>query len=422
MRFHRLRLYSLALHGLVWFLAVLPALGQGYYSNSELDTLVGPIALYPDPLLSNVVKASTYPDQVAAAAGTTTVDSGWDDSVKAVHSYPDVMTLMGSNPEWTQSLGWAASNQLSDLMDAVQRFRYRAQQAGNLQSGDQMTVIQEGTTIRIESANPEVIYVPTYNPSDVDDDNFGAGLFFGAAIATSAFLWTNMFHWNDCRYYVRPYGWYPPAAYYRPYGWQGAGVFQGNTVSIGNTNVVRGGVRINNVTFNNRARNGSVRVNTNNNVRIGSARGNTTRVNTGTVNVNARANTTKVNTAKVNTGATRVSRPNQGQNPRSGNSGFARDGRNTNLVRPEAPTRVGRPALPQSRPAASSRPNLPRNGALSAPRSSRPGIGSYSSAGQTVRQSSRGAQSRGTRSVSSGARASGGNRAGAGRAGGGRRR
>lgn len=414
MRFRRLRLCSLALHGLVWILAALPALGQGYYSNADLDTLVGPIALYPDPLLSNVVKASTYPDQVAAAAKTNAVDSGWDDSVKAVHSYPDVMTLMGSNPEWTQSLGWAASNQLSDLMDAVQRFRYRAQQAGNLQSGDQILVIQEGTTIRIEPANPQVIYVPTYNPSDVDDDNFGEGLFFGAAIATSAFLWTNMFHWNDCHYYVRPYGWYPPAGYYRPYGWQGAGVFQGNTVRIGNTNIVRGGVRVNNVTFNNRSRNGAVRVNTNN-IRLGNTN---TRVNTqiNSTKINApKISNTKINTAKANANS-RVGLPNQGQSPRSGNAGFVRGG-NANLVRPEAPTRVGRPNLPSSMPAANPRPNYRHDLSVS-PRSTRPGIGSYSSAGQTVRQSNRGAQSRGTRSVSSGSRANGGGRTG----GGGRRR
>ena len=414
MNFSSLRLSSLALFGLLLLLAG-PALSQSYYSQADLDTLVGPIALYPDPLLSNVVKASTYPDQVAAAAKSSSVDSGWDDSVKAVHSYPDVLTLMGSNPQWTQSLGWAATNQLPDLMDAVQRFRYRAQQAGNLQSGDQIQVITEGTTIRIEPANPQVIYVPTYNPAQVDDDNFGEGLFFGAAIATSAFLWTNLFHWNDCRYYVRPYGWHPPAAYYRPYGWQSVGVFNGgNTVRIGNTNIVRGGVNINNVTFNNRTRNGSVRINTGNNVRVG---GNNTRINNNTrvnatVNNNTRVNNTRVNNAKVNN-ATRVT--NQGQNPRSGNRDFVRGNGNTGLVRPEAPTRVGRPNVSRSAPAASG--GL-RSGNAQAPRASRPNIGSYSSAGQTVRQSDRGAQSRGTRSVSSGARATGGQRGG----GGGRRR
>lgn len=380
----------------------LPGTAQNLYSSSELDTLVGPVALYPDPLLTNVVKASTFPDQVAQAAKTSSVNDSWDDSVKAVHAYSDVMSLMGANPQWTQSLGWAATHQLSDLMDAVQRYRYRAQQAGNLESGDQVVVVQEGTTIRIEPANPQVIYVPTYNPADVDDDNFGEGFFFGAAVATSAYLWTNIFSWNNCAFYAHPYGWFPPAGYYRPYGWRNTGVYNTGAVRVGNTNIVRGGVNVNNVTFNNRIRNGATRINTGNSVRVNANNTRVTGNNVGSVNRN-----------NVN-GGNKVSAPrNQGQSPLTGNRDFTR-ANNGNLTRPEAPTRVGRP--PVSAPSASA----PRvNRAERQPRSSSPSIGSYTSSGQTVRQSNRGAQSRGSRSVSSGARYSGGGRAGGG---GGRRR
>lgn len=370
------KLAPLLLGCLLTFWAALPSAAQSNYSESELDTLVGPIALYPDPLLSNVIKASTFPDQVAQAAKTPAEDSSWDDSVKAVHAYPDAMTLMGANPDWTRSLGWAATHQLHDLTDAVQRFRYRAQQAGNLSSGSQMLVIQEGTTIRIEPANPQVIYVPTYDPNDVDQSNFGTGFFFGAAVASSAYLWTNMYHWNTGAFYTRPYGWYPPAAYYRPYGWQGAGIYNPNNVArIGNTTINRGGVTINNVNY---------------------------------------ANRNKLNTTRVQTGNVRSGNRVQGQSPLSGNRNFTQVENRNSLTRPETPTRVGRPPVAAPNVSAGSASGWSR-GSSSQWRSSTPHVGSYSSSGQAVRQSSRGAESRGSRSVSSGASFRG--RAGGGRGG-----
>lgn len=326
------------------------ALAQQNYSSSDLDTLVGPIALYPDPVLSNVIKASTFPDQVVAASTASSINDSWDDSVKALDSYPAVLSMMAGNLTWTKSLGWAASNQLADLMDAVQRYRYRAQQAGNLNSNDKVEVIQEGTTIRIEPANPQVIYVPTYPPDDVDQDDFGGAFIYGAAVATSAYLWTNMYHWNDNCFYAHPYGWRPPAGYYRPYGWQSAGVYNGSTVRLnGGNNVYRGPVTVNNVNVN----------------------GNRTNISGNTVN-SARWN-----------------------NNNTWNSSNWNSNNWNNRVQGESRASVAAPAMPTSMPSAENR-------------WSNPGWGSYSSAGSTMRESDRGAYSRGTTSFSSGARMGGG--------------
>jgi hypothetical protein len=277
----RAKLSKLLICCAVLFLGSLPATAQSAYSNTDLDTLVGPIALYPDELLSNVIRAATFPDQVVAASSSGTVNDSWDASVKAIDVYPDVVSMMAGNLTWTKSLGWAASNQLADLMDAVQRFRYRAQQAGNLSTDGKVQVIQEGSTIRIEPANPQVIYVPTYNPVYVDDDDFGEAFVYGAAVATSAYLWSNVYHWNNNAWYSHPYGWYPPASYYRPYGWQNAGVYTGNAVRLnGGNNVVRGPVTVNNVNVN---RN-TARVYNNNSTKVNSARVNRSYSNVNNVN------------------------------------------------------------------------------------------------------------------------------------------
>jgi hypothetical protein len=330
----------------------LPGSAQSGYSASDLDTLVGPVALYPDPLLTNVIKASTFPDQIVAASQGNTEDSSWDDSVKAVDSYPEVITMMATNLDWTKSLGWAATNQLADTMDAVQRYRYRAQQAGNLSNDGKVQVIQEGTTIRIEPANPQVIYVPSYPPEDVDDDDFAGAFVYGAAVATSAYLWSNVYHWNDNCFYNHPYGYRPPAAYYRPYGWQNAGVYTGNAVRVnGGNNVVRGPVTVN--------------------------------------NVNVNANRAYVN----NSSRTNVNRSNTSYNRSNVNNTYNRSDVN-NRVQAQSRTTV--------------RPNIPSQMPANAGNWSNPGLGSYSSAGSSMRESNRGAYSRGSTSMGSGARMGGG--------------
>ncbi len=356
-------LHAKARHFILCCLVLMTAASaQSPYSNSDLDTLVGPIALYPDPLLTNTIKAATFPDQVIEASQSNSVSDSWDDSVKALDSYPDVLTMMAGNATWMKSLGWAATNQLADTMDAVQRFRYRAQQAGNLSTDKQVQVITEGTTIRIEPANPQVIYVPTYNPVYVDNNNFGNAFVYGAAIATSAYLWSNIYHWNNNCFYAHPYGWRPPAAYYRPYGWQNGGIYGGTAVRLNGNNVVRGPVTINNVNVNRNNINNVNRTNVNNVNRTNVNTANRTNIN----NVN-RTNVNTVNRANVNT---------------------------ANRVNAQPRTSVSRTNY------SAKQTNRSVN--------SSPGLGSYSSSGATMRESNRGASSRRATSVSSGARMGGG--------------
>ncbi len=345
---------GLALLTSLFLLLIGPSVANEAYSDSDLDTLVGPIALYPDPLLTNVIRASTFPDQVKVAASGGAVSDSWDDSVKAISQYPDVLKLMSSNADWMNSLGWAAANQLQDVMDAVQRFRYRAKNAGNLQSDSKQTIIVEGTTIRIEPADPQVIYVPTYPPEDVDDHDFASAFVYGTAIAASAYMWSNIFNWNTCAFYRTPYGWRPPAAYYRPYGANGLGVYNHNNVArLSGNNVVRGGVTINN-----------------NNINVNRNRQNF-------VNNSSRTTAVSANERIQNNRTTQNINRQQITNNR------------VNRVQPETRTNVynNRPAFNESRP-----------------RVTAPSMSSYSSAGMTSRESYRGARSRGADSFSSGAR------------------
>ena len=144
----------------------------------QLQQLVAPIALYPDSLVAQILAASTFPEQVVEAdrwvqdhAGLSgdalaqAVDQQpWDPSVKALTAFPSVLANMDKNLSWTSSLGDAYYNQQQDVMDAVQVMRQRAEQAGNLKTTPQQIVTTEGSTIIIEPANPEVVYVPAYDP------------------------------------------------------------------------------------------------------------------------------------------------------------------------------------------------------------------------------------------------------------------
>jgi len=182
------------------------------YKAEEIEAMVAPIALYPDGLLSQVLMASTYPLEVAQAArwlkarpdlkGDAAIKAvqgePWDVSVKSLVAFPQVLEPMNDKLDWTQKLGDAYLGQPKDVMDAVQRLRKRAQEAGNLKSNEQQVVIVEpptstGTTIvRIEPADPQVIYVPTYDPAVV----------YGG--------------WAYPQY---PYYYWPPyPGYYPPYG------------------------------------------------------------------------------------------------------------------------------------------------------------------------------------------------------------
>jgi len=189
--------------------------------NERLDALVAPIAVYPDPLLAQTLAASTYPLEVIQlqqwmannkhlkdeALVDAVEKQPWDPSVQAMAAFPDVVKLLGDNVAWTMDLGNAFLAQQADVLDAVQRMRAKAQGKGNLQTNPQQTVetqtVEGGEqVIVIEPADPETVYVPSYNPTLVYGDAayaypmyypppgyyatraallFGAGVILGAA-------------------------------------------------------------------------------------------------------------------------------------------------------------------------------------------------------------------------------------------------
>ena len=151
------------------------------FSAQEIDAMVAPIALYPDALLSQVFMAATYPLEIVQAArwskssGNTGGDAAlakvsdqtWDPSVQSLVAFPQVLTMMSDQLDWTQKMGDAFLAQQGDVMDSVQRLRAQAQKAGNLNSNPQQNVSTQGQTIIIEPAQPNVVYVPAYNPTVV---------------------------------------------------------------------------------------------------------------------------------------------------------------------------------------------------------------------------------------------------------------
>lgn len=141
------------------------------FSTEELDNLLAPIALYPDAILAQVLVAATFPDQLDVAArfvrsrGTRDIDDQpWDVSVKSVAHYPPVLNMLADRPDWTTALGQAYAMQSSDVMESVQHLREMANAQGNLRSTSQQNVVVDGRYIRIEPAQPRVIFVPTYDP------------------------------------------------------------------------------------------------------------------------------------------------------------------------------------------------------------------------------------------------------------------
>ena len=159
------------------------------FKPEELEQIVAPIALYPDALLAQIFMASTYPLEIVQAArwskehpevkgdavAKEMEKQTWDPSVKSLVAFPDVLTMMNEKLDWTQKLGDAFLAQQKDVMDAVQRLRTKAKDAGNLKSSKEQTVKTEPAPagapapqiIVIESPSPEVVYVPTYNPTVV---------------------------------------------------------------------------------------------------------------------------------------------------------------------------------------------------------------------------------------------------------------
>ncbi len=155
-----------------------PAPPYAQQTPEQLQQLVAPIALYPDSLVAQILAASTFPEQVVEAErwlqahpdlkgealGQAVDQQPWDQSVKALTAFPSVLGNMDKNLSWTSSLGDAYYNQDQDVIDAVQVMRQRAQASGNLKSTPQQTVTTQGSTIVVEPASPDVVYVPAYDP------------------------------------------------------------------------------------------------------------------------------------------------------------------------------------------------------------------------------------------------------------------
>ena len=155
-----------------------PAPPYTQQTAEELQRLVAPIALYPDSLVAQILAGSTFPEQVVEAdrwvqahpdlkgedLGKAVDQQPWDPSVKALAAFPSVLGNMDKNLSWTSSLGNAYYNQQQDVMDAVQVMRRKAEDAGNLKSTPQQTVTEKDSAIDIEPAEPDVVYVPAYDP------------------------------------------------------------------------------------------------------------------------------------------------------------------------------------------------------------------------------------------------------------------
>jgi hypothetical protein len=148
------------------------------FGQEELDQMLAPIALYPDSLLAQILMAATYPLEVVQAERWVKANRNlrgdqlndaldqkdWDPSVKALVPFPQILSMMSERLEWTQKLGDAFLDQQDEVMDTIQRLRGRAQAAGNLRDTEQQRVIVQESVIEIEPVQPDVVYVPVYDP------------------------------------------------------------------------------------------------------------------------------------------------------------------------------------------------------------------------------------------------------------------
>ncbi len=223
----------------IWIVTLLAALlasvtvqADDKLSKEELDQLLAPIALYPDELLTNVLIASTYPLDVVQAARWRQESANaklkgdalakaleakeWDPSIKSLVQFPDVLKNMSDKLDWTQKLGDAFLAQQSEVMDEIQLLRAKADDAGNLKSNKQQKVVKESGSgggrpvYIIEPAEPEIVYVPVYQPTVVYGSwwypsyppyywgypgaSFVNGFFWAAGVAIAADIWD----WNRC--------------------------------------------------------------------------------------------------------------------------------------------------------------------------------------------------------------------------------
>lgn len=361
-------------------------------SNEQMDNLLAPIALYPDPLLAQVLPASTFVDQIDQAArwlrgnnnNSTGVDNqSWDVSVRSIAHYPQVVYMMGEKLDWTTALGQAYVNQSTDVITSVQRLRARAKAAGNLETTPQQTVIVEKEVIKIVPAQPQLIYVPTYNPQVVYVQSgpstgtvvAATAIAFGAGLAIGA--WLN----NDVN-------WYSHTVFY--HGWHGVGwvstssrYVHVNSVYVNsrystihvNSAVVHRNVNYNNINhYSNVNRNvnyNNVNVNNvnRNNVNVNNV--NRNNVNTNNVNRNTVNNNSlnrNINTSNQNLDQYRGRTAQSGtanraaQQPAQRSSAFGGYGNRSATMAQSQRGQASRSAMSQSRPSATARSAPSRGG------------------------------------------------------------
>ncbi len=173
---------------LIWIIALTVAIPPWGFSQEstastkfrqeELNQVLAPIALYPDSLLGQVLIASTYPLEIVQADRWAKANKNlkgdpltaalekqnWDPSVKSLVNFPQVLSMMSEKLDWTQKLGDAFLAQRKEVMDTVQKLRFKAMESGNLKTTQEQKVIVQEKVIIVEPASPQVIYVPTYNP------------------------------------------------------------------------------------------------------------------------------------------------------------------------------------------------------------------------------------------------------------------
>jgi len=202
----------------------LPAQTYQPLSDQQLDQLLAPIALYPDPLLAQLLPASTLPTEIVLAdryvvdGGDPNLisEQGWDPSVQALARYPAVLQYLDKYLAWTTQIGQTFINQQPQVMESIQRLRLAAQNFGNLVSTPQEEVVDDGGDIEIEPVDPTVIYVPVYDPTIIYYESgclwrFGVGCRLGAWL-DGDFDWRrhHIFFWGPNQ--PRPINWWhqPP--------------------------------------------------------------------------------------------------------------------------------------------------------------------------------------------------------------------
>lgn len=223
--------FSIQVAGWAQMPAPPPAPAAQLRTSAELDQMLGPIALYPDPLMAQILPAATLPSEIVLAdryisggGDPTLIDQqSWDPSVKALARYPTVLKWMDDNLAWTTALGQAFLAQQQDVMDSIQRLRAQAEALGNLQTTPQENVVADGGSIEILPGDPAVIYVPVYQPAMVYFQSPYGLPFISFGVGFAVGLWLNCdFDWHNHHLIVwghnqpRPANWWSRRPSERP--------------------------------------------------------------------------------------------------------------------------------------------------------------------------------------------------------------